>query len=254
MKIDWLTVAAQIVNFLVLVWLLKRFLYGPLAKAMRDRERHIENRLDSAAQREQAAEEEAERYRRDKEALAMQKKAILDEAQREAEKALREMNDKAKAEVDGLRQRWLADLNKEQNDILVQLKKRITQHITRATSRALTELADATLEAQAVRLFLKRLRALDEEAKRPLMAALSDEALVVITAFELTPALREEISAALTELCDKVPRIRFEQKTELTFGIELAAPEHLIRWNMADYVADIERDMASSLQRNPGVT
>ena len=41
MLIDWFTVAAQAINFLILVLLLRRFLYGPIVKAMDDREAAI---------------------------------------------------------------------------------------------------------------------------------------------------------------------------------------------------------------------
>jgi F-type H+-transporting ATPase subunit b len=34
MLIDWFTVGAQVLNFLILVWLLKRFLYGPILDAI----------------------------------------------------------------------------------------------------------------------------------------------------------------------------------------------------------------------------
>ena len=48
MQIDWFTVVAQIVNFLTLVGLLKKFLYGPIIRAMDDRERRIASRLEEA--------------------------------------------------------------------------------------------------------------------------------------------------------------------------------------------------------------
>ena len=44
MQIDWITVAAQIVNFLILVWLLQHFLYGPITRAMQRREQRIAER------------------------------------------------------------------------------------------------------------------------------------------------------------------------------------------------------------------
>ena len=49
MSIDWVTVAAQAVNFLVLVWLLKRFLYRPILDGIDARERDIEARVTAAA-------------------------------------------------------------------------------------------------------------------------------------------------------------------------------------------------------------
>ena len=45
MQVDWITTIAQIINFLVLVYLLKRFLYGPIVSAMIHREAHIAERV-----------------------------------------------------------------------------------------------------------------------------------------------------------------------------------------------------------------
>ena len=61
MQIDWLTVAAQIVNFLVLVWLLQRFLYRPITTAMRRREERIETLLAEAREARETAEAEERR-------------------------------------------------------------------------------------------------------------------------------------------------------------------------------------------------
>ena len=60
MLIDWFTVIAQIVNFLVLVYLLKRFLYKPIIKAMDGREQRIAGRLEEADKREEEARQELE--------------------------------------------------------------------------------------------------------------------------------------------------------------------------------------------------
>ncbi len=48
MAIDWITVSAQIVNFLILVWLLKHFLYQPIIRAMDRREQRVSERLNEA--------------------------------------------------------------------------------------------------------------------------------------------------------------------------------------------------------------
>ena len=41
MKIDWFTVFAQVINFLILVWLLKQFLYKPILNAIEARENKV---------------------------------------------------------------------------------------------------------------------------------------------------------------------------------------------------------------------
>ena len=58
MLINWFTVAAQIVNFLILAVLLKRFLYGPIVRAMAAREERIASEMAAAAQKRREAEQE----------------------------------------------------------------------------------------------------------------------------------------------------------------------------------------------------
>ena len=80
MELDWLTVAAQIVNFLVLVWLLQHFLYAPITKAMSHREERIEERLADARKSREEAEAEAARLHDKQEELERDKEALMDEA------------------------------------------------------------------------------------------------------------------------------------------------------------------------------
>jgi F-type H+-transporting ATPase subunit b len=60
--IDWYTVAAQALNFLILVWLLKRFLYQPVLDAIGAREQRIAMQLADAASKEAAATKEREQF------------------------------------------------------------------------------------------------------------------------------------------------------------------------------------------------
>ena len=48
MLIDWFTVGAQVLNFLILIWLLKRFLYKPILHAIDEREERIATELANA--------------------------------------------------------------------------------------------------------------------------------------------------------------------------------------------------------------
>ena len=58
MLIDWFTVGAQIVNFLILVWLLKHFLYKPILNAIDAREKRIAAELADADTKKADAEKE----------------------------------------------------------------------------------------------------------------------------------------------------------------------------------------------------
>lgn len=61
MLIDWFTVIAQVVNFLILVWLLKRFLYQPILNAIDAREQRVATELaDADAKMNEAAKQRNE--------------------------------------------------------------------------------------------------------------------------------------------------------------------------------------------------
>jgi F-type H+-transporting ATPase subunit b len=69
MSIDWITVAAQIANFLVLIWLLKRFLYRPILDGIDAREAEIKARMQEAAEAEALAKTTEASYRAQIEAM-----------------------------------------------------------------------------------------------------------------------------------------------------------------------------------------
>ena len=60
MNIDWFTLSAQIVNFLILLVLLRKFLYGPLRNVMQKREEKVTSRLEEARRKLDEAEEQRE--------------------------------------------------------------------------------------------------------------------------------------------------------------------------------------------------
>ena len=69
MLIDWFTVIAQVVNFLILVWLLKRFLYRPILNAIDAREKRIAAKIADADAKEAEAQKQREEYQQKNEAI-----------------------------------------------------------------------------------------------------------------------------------------------------------------------------------------
>ena len=68
MLIDWFTVLAQIINFLILIYLLKRFLYGPIIRAMEEREKKMVADQDRAKNAEKEAERMSSELERERQA------------------------------------------------------------------------------------------------------------------------------------------------------------------------------------------
>ena len=94
MPIDWFTVVAQAINFLILVWLLKRFLYKPILHAIDEREKGIAAQLAQAEAKKAESQKERDDFQHKNEAFDQERAALLkkaaDEANRERQRLLDE--------------------------------------------------------------------------------------------------------------------------------------------------------------------
>jgi len=104
MLIDWFTVLAQIVNFLILIFLLKRFLYGPITKAMEEREKKIATAVEQANSAEKKAKQHSEELAMEKQIFLEAREQILAEAKREIHTWQGNTLKEARLEVEDLRQ------------------------------------------------------------------------------------------------------------------------------------------------------
>lgn len=235
MRIDWLTVGAQIVNFLVLVWLLKRFLYQRVIDAMARREARIESRLEEAREREEEAESEAESFREKSAALERDREQQLDQAREEARQEKRRLVDEARSEVDGLRERWIGELRREQEDFCRKFKSELAAAVAEGARGALSDLADSSLEQRVVEVLLDRIEeGLPAEERDALLGA--EEPLRIISAFELDEASRERLRQDL----DPPGGLEFSVDDSLGFGIVIRAPDYKLEWTANSYLDELE--------------
>ena len=129
MHIDWFVLFCQIFNFLLLVYLLKRFLYGRIIKAMDDREAKIAARFAEAEELKVKANEAAELYEKRNQLLNETKEHMLNEATMAADAKRKELMEKVREEVDQVKARWQDMLIREQDAFFYDLRQRAAQAI-----------------------------------------------------------------------------------------------------------------------------
>jgi len=98
MLIDWFTVVAQVFNFLILVWLLRRFLYKPILDAIDAREKRIAAELADADAKKAEARQERDEFTRRNEDFDRQRAALLNKAVDEAKAERQRLLDEARKE------------------------------------------------------------------------------------------------------------------------------------------------------------
>lgn len=240
MFIDWFTVGAQIVNFLILVYLLKRFLYQPIVKHMNEREEKIASRLQEASDQRARAQQQIDEYRRKQEELEEQSAAKLEQAEEEAQKRRQELMEQARNQAADKRQSWQQSLDQEKADFARSLKKRTSQKILHFVQRTLQELADESLNNRLATVLLERMQALDQDLRDRLSRAARKGEIMVRSTFELEADMKRKLTTALHELCDQDAAVTYQVDEEQPLGIEVSAGSVRISWNIAGYLDELE--------------
>lgn len=245
MLIDWFTVAAQIINFLILVYLLKRFLYGPIINAMEAREGRIRNRLDEARSMTERAASEAEEYRMKSRELEAIRDKLLDEAKSVADKKRKEMLKEARDEVDRIRELWEEEVGRDKAAFLRQLRERAADRIMNICRKALRDMADERLELRVTEAFLARLARLDEGEKREIARIFKGDGkeVVVSTGFDMPHDLKQKIGARVRETLAKNAKVRFIRSDDIICGIELEADGRKVVWSLDAYLSGMEDEI-----------
>ena len=250
MPIDWFTVAAQALNFLILVWLLKRYLYQPILHAIDAREKRIALALADADAKKAEAQQERDEFRHRNEAFDRQRAALLSQATDEAKAERQRLLDEARQAADALSARRQETLNNDARNLSQAIRRRTEQEVFAIARKVLTDLATASLEERMGEVFTRRLREMDAKAKAGFAAALKTASAPVLvrSAFALPAAQRTAIENALNETFPAEIQVRFETAPELVSGIELSANGQKLAWSIADYLTSLEKGVGELLK------
>lgn len=263
MLIDWFTVIAQVINFLILVWLLKRVLYQPIIDALDARERRITAALADADARKLESENERRAFQRKNDELDQQRAELLRQALDEARTERERLLSAARRDALELRAKQEKALKLEYHNLEQAVARQTSTEVFAIARKVLADMTNIPLEAQMVEAFVKRLRELSSEEKAQLVLAARESApgspvtttnemhvtgAVVRSMFELSSAQQNMIKAALGEILDKevsprVPevKLRFASRPDLISGVELIMNGYKLAWNVADYLASLEK-------------
>jgi F-type H+-transporting ATPase subunit b len=245
MLIDWFTVGAQVLNFVILVWLMKRFLYKPILDAIDTREKRIADELADADAKKIDASKERDEFERKNEEFDEQRSTMMDKANSEADAERKRLLDAARKQADELSEKRATALLREQKALHSQLTHTTTQEVFAIARKTLGDLAGESLEQRMSDVFAQQIRDLNEEAKANLHQVLTNsiDPALVRSAFDLPAEQREAIQTAINETLSAEIRLRFETAPDLVSGIELSAGGQKVAWSIAHYLSSLEKSV-----------
>lgn len=247
--IDWFTVSAQIINFLILVFLLKKFLYGPIIRAMDKREEKIAGRLNDAGQKQEEAQKEIKRYRKKNEDFESQRADMLAEAKTAAEQQEKQLIAMARKEIDDVRARWLEAVSQEKEAFLGNLRKKMAAEIYSIARKVFTDLADMSLEEHMLEVFMRKINAIDREELDEIKTKLKDsgDGITVATSFEIPGQKLQSIRETVQRITGRDSQLEFVLSRDILCGIELRAKGYTLGWNVDAYLKSLEEELGKAL-------
>lgn len=264
MAINWFTFVAQLANFVILLVLLQRFLYGPIAAAMTAREARLTARFQEAEAARAEAESEAARLAAERAALAKEREETLAAVAAEADERRSAMLAAVRAEVEEMASRWYDGVERQQAAFKQSMRERIEAEVLHVSQRALSDLANGSLEAQVADVFADRLLNLSAQDRQDLIKAGAGfgEDVVIRSAFDLPDAQRQHLVDALQQAiyagmqmerpgARTLPPaigVRFEQKPDLICGIELEVRSRRVAWSVRDYLDKLNVDLLEAVE------
>ena len=243
MLIDWFTVIAQIVNFLVLVALMKRYLWKPLLRGIDDRENRIATSLADAERRSADAAERVRVLEAEKADLEQRCSMVLTEAKQSAEARRLQLLEQARAGIRALEKKWVDEIERQRTLFFDELRRHATAEILAITRTALHDLAGADLQTGALRVFLNRLQTLDPVLMKPMAAG----DISVFTPSELSQQARREIASAVEARLGAAVPIRFETSESLAWGVDMRGSGLRVGWTSDTYLDALEQKVREVL-------
>jgi len=245
MLIDSFTIIAQIINFLILVYLLKRFLFNRIIKIMDDRENQIIDRMQDTEAAKEEAQKELEEQRRIRKELQEKWNEMLAQAKKDAQKKREELVRDARKKIDEEQKNWREAILKQRTAFLRDLRHLSCEQVCQISRKVLSDLASEKLENQLIENFLIQLQRLTKEEKADFIRFINrDERRIwVNSSFRLTREKESEIRKTLEKIIGDKVEINFKVSPDLICGIETRTEGKKISWNIENYLDGLEEQL-----------
>jgi len=245
MEVDWVTTIAQIINFLVLVALLRIFLFRPIVKAMDERDSKIASRLAEAEEKWKQAEEEKEIFRvknLELENLRQEKLALVTT---ETETLKKELVKNAREEVDQIQKKWKDTLQEEKSTFLNELRRRACEQTCAVARHALRDLANSDLEKLVMDVFITRLKEMDKKEWKAINQSLlkTKNKITILTAFDMAENNKKIFLNLLREQFSNDTEVTFKTSSDLILGMECIVADRKIAWSLDHYLDELEKNI-----------
>lgn len=246
MIIDWFTIIAQIINFLILVWLLKRFLYKPILKAIEERETKITQKLLNAQKIQAIAEKAKDELEKKSKEFDDHRDDLMSKAILGVEVERDQLLTIAIKEIEQFKSKKNKEFESSEKSFHEKIVQQIYKEVFSLTRKILTDISGSDLESTIIDVFIRKINELDFKALK-IENSLSERKITIRSSSELVDKHRVLIEKELHKNFDEHLNLRFEVVSDLFTGIELIFNGKKIAWSIGNYLDALESEVQKLL-------
>lgn len=236
MELNWSTFLLEIINFLVLVWILKRFLYRPVLAVLEKRREGIEQTLNEANQHHTQAIELEHQYKKRLEDWALEKQKLKDIMQQEILSERTQRLDQLKSELTSERKKTEIIAQQHLEESLKHYQQKAHEQGARFASQLLHTVASKEIESRLFDLFIKTFDTVDKERQMTLVNACetSSGSITVTSAYTLSKSQQQQLEQKLNTICEHSVNIEYIQDPKLLAGLRIMIGASVLSINLQD--------------------
>jgi F-type H+-transporting ATPase subunit b len=239
--IDPFTVFVQVLNFIILVLVLKRFLFRPVIRAMNQREERIARELETARKDREEADEDLRKMQERKAKLKEEEVRLLQDVTRRAENLEKELVAEAKSAAREKERAFTEAFERTKIRRSEELQREMAGHLYSMAETALQDLAGHSLHASMVDRFLDILENDPGSWETRFHNLLSEhDTLIVSTPLDPDAETRTRLHAILKKRFGFKGNLDFRKDPELMAGLAMSGNGHRLDWTIHRYLEDLK--------------
>ncbi len=233
------TFVLEIINFLILLWILQRLFYKPLLDVIAKRKQFIDQSLSDAKNLQQQAEQQCRLYENRQKLWEQEKQAAVTALQRQLEAERRVHLDRLNADLEQERQKAKVQLSKQRQELQQQAEKQALLNGAKFAGMLLQQSAGPELEARLSAMLIDSLSTLPEACKLCLTTLGTKKSVPVkiTSAYPLSVAMSQQLEQKLAALINSPINFQYHQDAALIAGLRMDIGAWVLNANLQHELA-----------------
>ena len=236
MEFSWTTFLLEIINFLILVWILKKFLYRPVMDMLEQRRKNIEQTLQDATEQHNQASQLEQEYQQRLDNWEKEKQQAYESLQLDIKQEREKLYQQLLKEIDNEKEKADAISARQQARTLKQQQQNAHLQASRFAAKLLNSVAGPEVESRLIKIAINELQRLDDEQKNRFRDSCKNnsQTIDIISAYSLSQETQQQLEQLITTICKQPVSVTCSQDPQLIAGLRITIGDLVLRLNLQD--------------------